>query len=523
MMKVLRLVSVQLWIVLGEMLAIGTKQKKKAKVLYTGIAFFTLLMSAIAFFYCFMIGTGLKMFNSIQILPALMMSITSMIVLFTTTFKVKGTIFGFRDYDMVMSLPVSTGGIVASRLIILYLINFMFVCIIMIPMMIAYGILARPEATFYLFGIILTFFIPLVPIVVASFLGTIIAYAASKFRYSNLLNIVFSLALLTTFVGLSFTMGDSGQELVDMSKNLTDQVNSLYPLAAMFTEAVTAYDITAFVSFLAISLFAFCLYTILVGKAFKKINTLIMTGSYRSNYKMGELHTSSPMKALYIKELKRFFSSPSYVLNTGIGVVLLTVGAIALLFVDLGEVLGDPQATSALKNSGPLFISFCVMMTCTTMASISLEGKNLWIIKSLPISPKTIYKSKIAVNLTIAAPALLDAILVGIALKAGFLQTVFMVLLTIVSSVFIALYGLLMNLLLPNFNWTSDVAVVKQSASSMASVFSGFGVIAIQTAILFLIPNMVLAYLSYILLMGIVDFVLYRTIMTYGVKRFAQL
>lgn len=523
MKKVLRLVSVQLWIVIGEMLAIGTKQKKKAKVLYAGVAFFTLLMSAISFFYSFMIGFGLRMFDSIHILPALMMSVTSIIVLLPTTFKIKGTIFGFRDYDMVMSLPVSTGGIVASRLIILYLIDFLFVIIIMVPMTIAYGILARPEVTFYVFNIILILLLPLVPIVVASFLGTAIAYVASKFRHSNLLNIVFSLGLVIAIICLSFTMSSSGQELANMSKALTDKLNSLYPLAGMYTKAVTDYDFTAFLSFVVISIGAFLLYTILVGKVFKKMNALMMTGSYRSNYKMGELQQSSPLKALYIKEIKRFFSSTNYVLNTGIGVVLLTIGAVALLFVDLDKVLGDPQASSMLKNSGPLFITFCVMMTCTTMASISLEGKSLWIIKSLPLSPRIIFKSKLAVNLTIAAPAILDTILIGIALKAGYLQTALMLLITIVCALFIALYGLLMNLLLPNFNWTSDVVVVKQSAASLISVFSGFGVIGIQFVFLFLIPNISLAYLSYILMLGVVDFILYRVIMTYGVKRFAQL
>jgi ABC-2 type transport system permease protein len=72
-------------------------------------------MSAISFFYSFMVGSGLKMFNSLDILPALMMAVTCVIILMTTVFKVKGTVFGFRDYDMVMSLPVSIGGIVASR------------------------------------------------------------------------------------------------------------------------------------------------------------------------------------------------------------------------------------------------------------------------------------------------------------------------------------------------------------------------------------------------------------------------
>jgi ABC-2 type transport system permease protein len=520
MKKVMRLVSIQLWAVLGEMLSIGNNRKRKPKLLYAGVVLFILAMSGIAFFYCYMIGSGLKMFGSIDILPAMMMAITCMMVLMTTVLKVKGTIFGFRDYDMVMSLPVKTSTIIASRLIILYALNMVFVIMVMLPMMIAYGILAQPNSMFYLISFIAIFFLPLVPIVVASFLGTIIAYAASKFRYSNLLNIIFSVCLLAAFVLLSFTMSDSGQELVDMSKALAAQVNSLYPLAQMYTRAVVDTDITAFFMFLGISIAAFLLYTAIVQKVFKKMNTLIMTGRYRVNFKMGELKTASPFQALYRKELKRYFSSPLYVLNTGFGIVLLTLGTIAIIFVDLDKLLGDPQAATTLMNSGPMFVTFCIIMSCTTMASISLEGRSLWIIKSLPVTPKTIYLSKIAVNLTIISPAVLDAILLGILLQLGLIQTLFMVVISIACAIFISFFGLLVNLRLPNFNWTTEAMVIKQSAASMIAVFTGMAIVGIQVLFLFLIPSVNLAYLSYILLIVVLDVVVYRILMTYGSKRF---
>jgi ABC-2 type transport system permease protein len=315
MKKVMRLVSIQLWAVLGDMLYIGkSRSNKKPKVLYASVLMFTLLMSAISFFYSFMIGTGLKMFQSLELLPALMMAVSCVIIFMTTVFKVKGTIFGFRDYDMIMSLPVSTGAVVACRLFILYVFNFMFVIIMIIPMMIAYGILAKPDFLFYIYCFIAMFFIPLVPIVIASFLGTTIAYAASKFKYSNLLNIIFSLGLLSLFIGLSFTIKDNGQELEDMGKAITAQVNSIYPLAQMFMDAVVKYDITSFLLFIVISIAAFLIYTVLVKISFKKINTLIMTGRYHTNFKMGEIKTASPLKALYIKELKRYFSSTQNIL-----------------------------------------------------------------------------------------------------------------------------------------------------------------------------------------------------------------
>jgi ABC-2 type transport system permease protein len=520
MKKVMRLVNIQLWAVLGEMLSIGNNRKRRPKLLYTGVALFILAMSGVAFFYCYMIGSGLKMFGSLDILPSMMMAITCMMVLMTTVLKVKGTIFGFRDFDLVMSLPVKTSTIIASRLIILYALNLVFAIMVMLPMMVAYGLLAKPGAMFYVISFITMFFLPLVPIIIASVLGTIIAYAASKFRYSNLLNIIFSVCLLAAFVSLSFTMSDNGHELVDMSKTLAAQVNSLYPLAQMYTKAVVETDITAFLMFLLISIAAFLLYTAIVQKVFKKMNTLIMTGRYRVNFKMGELKTASPFQALYRKEIKRYFSSPLYVLNTGFGIVLLTLGTIATIFVDLDKILGSPQAAESLLNNGPMFVAFCIMMSCTTMASISLEGRSLWIIKSLPVSPKTIYLSKIAVNLTIISPALLDAILLGILLQMGFMKTVILFIIAAACAVFTSFFGLLVNLKLPNFNWTTEALVIKQSAASLISIFTGMAIVGIQVLFLLFIPSVMFAYAGYTLLIVVLDVVLYQILMSYGRKRF---
>ncbi len=523
MKRVMRLVSVQLWAVLGDMLAIGRNRRKKPKVLYVGILAFIVLMCLLSFFYNMMIGLGLRMYGGMELLPAMIMAVTCLVVLMTTVFKVKGTIFGFRDYDIVMSLPVSTGIIVASRLIILYALNFIFVIIMVFPMLLAYGILMRPGVLFYVFGLLSMFAVPLIPIVIASAFGTVIAYLASKFRHSNFLNIIFSIGFFVFIMGASFSINDNEVEWVNLGNTLTEQVNAIYPLAGMYSRALVHGDIGQFLLFMIISAAAFFIYTVVVKRIFKKMNNRMMTGSYRANYKLGQLKTSSMFVALYKKELKRYFSSTLYVLNTGFGIVMLTIGAIAVIFVDLDQILGSAEAADALSKSIPLYISFCVIMTCTTMASISLEGKSLWILKSLPIPPKLVYLAKIAVNLTIISPALLDIIIIGAVLKIEPLTLILILLIMIACSVFIAFYGLLINLLLPNLNWTSEVVVIKQSAATMVTIFSAIGYVGLQFVLLSLIPSMTVAYLCFFLLTAILDTVLYIIISTYGSRRYYAL
>lgn len=519
MNKIIRLVSIQLMAVISDMLSIGKNRKKKTGI-YAGLLFFILLLSGVSFLYSMMIGSGLKQYHCTEILPAMFMAVTCLVTLITTVAKVKGTIFGFRDYDLVMSLPVSTGAVAVSRLIILYALNFLFELIIMVPMLAAYGLLVKPDILFYIIGFVTLFFVPMVPIVIASLLGTLIAYIASRFRHSNLISILFNIAFLVLIIGASFGLKGNGQELANMSKALMAKVNRIYPLAGMYQKALTNYDIRSFLLLFVISFAAFVIYTLVVKKVFKRMNTLILTGSYHVSYKMSSLKTSSPFRALYFKELKRFFSSTLYVINTGFGIVMLTVGAIAVLFVDLNKVLGNEEAAGTVINNLPVYICFCIVMTCTTMASISLEGKSLWIIKSLPIAPKTVYFSKIAVNLTIISPAVIDIIIIGIALKLGLVRTLLMLLLTVTCSVFVAFFGLIINLLLPNFSWTSETVVIKNSAATMITVFSSMGYTAVLFALLYVVPSARIAYLGFCLMTAVLDVVLYIILMTYGKKRY---
>lgn len=523
MKKTFRLVNVQLWAALGDMLNIGKPTRKKPTMLYTGVLLFAIIMSGLSFFYNFMLGSGLKMYNSLDILPAIMVTVASVTTLMTTIFKVKGTIFSFRDYDLLMSLPVSTSAVVASRLIILYAFNFLFTVILLFPMTIAYGILAKAGIIFYAVSLVLIFIVPLVPLIAASVIGTFIAYIAAKFRHKNLLNIIFSISILLLIIAMPYIFQGDDEALVNIGKAITEKVYSLYPLARLYTNAVVSADWIAFLLLILISVSAFAIYIIIIQLLFKKLNTLMMTGRTRSNFRLGKLKTASPLKALYIKELKRYFSSSIYVLNTAFGMVLITIMAVAGLFVDLDELLGAAQTSFFLRDNIALYLIFCIIMSCTTMASISLEGKNFWIIKSLPVSAMTVFLAKIALNLTICFPALLDALLLGIILKLSFVRTVLLILIAAVCSLFIAMYGLIINLILPYFNWTVEAMAVKKSPATMVTVFSAFLFAAVFFLLISVMPSVTAAYLVYLLFMSAVNVILYIVLNSYGVKRFNSL
>ncbi len=522
MKKILRLFSVQFLGILSDTISIGKSNKKKPKKVYSLLSLFFIGMGALVFFYWYSIGKFLLMIDGIEVLPSIVMALTSIIVLVTTVNKVKGTIFGFRDYDLVMSLPIKESHIVVSRVLLLYGLNIAFTLLMMLPMMVAYGLLASPGLPFYIIAFVALWFIPLIPMIIASILGTIISYLASKFRYSNLVNVIISFAFLLAFMFLPLMLGDTGDELGQMIQELTKQVNSTYPLAQMYSNAVINYNMPSLIVFILISMLAFAVFSFVVGKLFKKINTLVTTSRQDSNYKLSEQVQMTPLKALYRKEIKRYFSSAIYVMNTSFGVVMLTIAAIALIFVDLDKYLGV-GSLDMIKVYIPFIISFTVFLSSTTMSSISLEGKNLWIIKSIPVATKTIFLSKIGVNLTILGPVILDVIIIAIVLKFTLTQGIIILMTTILSMIFVSQFGLVINLAYPNLNWKAEVVPVKQSTAAFIAVFAGMGIAMIQVGIFYMIQDFDLTHMVFALLMFVGNFVLYNILKGYGVRKFASL
>ena len=148
---------------------------------------------------------GLVSMGMVEIIPAYMLMIISVITLIMTMFKTNGILFGFKDYDMVMSLPVKTSAVITSRFMMMYVLNFLFECVVIIPASIIYAINVVPEPSYYIMMIISIFIIPLIPMTIATALGAIITAISCRFKYKNLFSILMSFGFFLGFFYLSMS------------------------------------------------------------------------------------------------------------------------------------------------------------------------------------------------------------------------------------------------------------------------------------------------------------------------------
>ncbi len=153
------------------------------------------ILSASLMGYAYMIGVSFSVMGLSEVLPAYGLVVSSFLLLFFTVLKSNGTLFALKDYEMVMSLPVKTRTIIASRFLVMYALNLGVVLLVMLPMGIAYIQHNTVTTLFYPIWLVGMLIAPLFPTTIAAIIGALIVWVASKFRHTNALVTIFSLPI----------------------------------------------------------------------------------------------------------------------------------------------------------------------------------------------------------------------------------------------------------------------------------------------------------------------------------------
>ena len=174
-----------------------------------------------------------------------------------------------------------------------------------------------------------------------------------------------------------------------------------------------------------------------------------------------------------------------------------------------------------------LLIAFTAFMTSITNSVISLEGKNINILKSLPVKTKTILMSKVLSSLVLTTPVLiLGDIILFVRLEISIVECILLIVLSILLPLASHFIGIIINLIYPKLDAENSAEVVKQSTSSFLSVMIGMilliGTFACTLGMIGKIDSVILL-LIITLIFIIVDFILYLILVKYGVKKFNKL
>ena len=230
-------------------------------------------------------------------------------------------------------------------------------------------------------------------------------------------------------------------------------------------------------------------------------------------------------------EAKRFLSYPSYVLNSCFGLIFMLVIPFFFKFaVFSGE--GMEEIALELATIIPI-ITICINamlagMTNTTASSISLEGKQIVLLKSLPIKPSKIYFNKILFNNLLAIPVIIVSNIINLILFFEYFNVfsgIFLFLVPILAVLSVSTFGLLINLLMPKFNFENVNQVIKQSVCVLIILLLAMVLGIVPMIISFYIPalNLNLFLIIYALLYLILFIVSIAILKIKGEKLYSKL
>jgi len=506
------------------------KEKRNAMGMAILMSFSIFLMFVYVYNYCAVIADTYGTIVGYSVVIAMMMAAAGSMCFLNTMLKGSSMLFRAHDDDLLLSLPIPLKELILSKLLNLYLFNLSMASFLMLPATLVYGLRTAASPLFYGLSLMGLFAVPILPMIVASAVSLLIEVFAGNFRGKSFITILLSLGFTLAIMAASFSAQSLNMEKVIKLLDLVmAQINQIYPLAGWYAQAITEPNFALFGLFLLFSGILFTAFAWVVAKYYRILNELLAPKGHKGDYRSQTLNRSSQLKTLYLKELKFYFSSPIYVMNTGIGAIMM-VGAAVMLFIQKDQLLAGlammPGGLPRIEAMVPIGIAFFAGLTCTTAVSLSLEGSMYPMLKSWPVDPMTLFYGKILVNLTLLIPAILITLpLVLLSISLSWFYIIFALLIPLMAALAVAQGGIAINLQFPKFDWTSHTTVVKQSLAAMIAIFGGMGLLALlaQPVLHMPVSQLPLAVILVASILVIINLAFYLLLKRWGRAVFYQI
>ena len=450
---------------------------------------------------------------------------------FGSVFNTYSALYLAKDNDLLLSLPIPVNAIMVSRLLTVYLMGLMYSACVLIPAIIVYWIQSG-FSLMKLFGaLLLLLYVSVIDLVLSCIMGYFIARISLKLKNKGILTALIAVVFIGVYYFFSFRFNTILNYLIENADQYGEKIKGsawlLYAFGTIGEGGGTGMLIWA-----AICAAALLLTWFVLQKSFIKIATA--TGSFKKAvYREKTVRQKSADSALLMRELKRFTGSATYMLNCGLGIILLPVAGILLLWQ------GDRLMNALSEMATPDIILVCLSavlcmassMIDTAAPSVSLEGKSIWLVQSLPVGSWNVLKAKMRLQILLSIFPMLFALICGAVVIARQpditpVKLVFFILIPIMFQVLMACWGLFWGVRMARTNWTSEIYPLKQSMPIVLSMFGGWAM-AVAFGGLYLLlmsrinPVLYLVIAFVIILAGTAVLILWFR--SRGAKRFAEL
>lgn len=482
--------------------------------------------------YSFALGGQLAAAGGLELLLLMMPAMAVIAGLVFTAFAAQGVIFGGRDADLLLSMPVSAFTVLLAKLTALYAENLVFCTFLVLPAGAAWLWFDGGGGILFVLRLAVGIpFLTLLPTVLSLAAGFLLSWLGGRFANRRAVNLLLYALMMAAvlFLAVRLNLAVSALAAGTLGAEVTGAFSGWGIPFLLFQRGVCG-DWETLVMFCLLSLVPALAAARIFARNYRRVLTGLSSHGKRPAYRLGRLRAAGRRRALLRKEVSRYFGTPIYLFNTGIGLIMLVAAGIAAAV--MGERLREQLALAGLRDL-PLpalaaaGIGFLLSTVAITGSSVSLEGRNLWILKEAPVSAGEVLGVKAGFQLLLAGPctAVCAAGLtwgLGLTLTEGGVLLLF----GLVFAGFTAPMGLAVNLLFPKLDAVNDMVVVKQSLAALLATLGGMGAALICGGLMWVLAGR----LGGVAAVGLCALVLlaagggvYRWLTTRGAERFSAL
>ena len=409
----------------------------------------------------------------------LMCGIAILLGAFGSVFNTYAGLYLAKDNNLLLSLPIPVRTIMAARLMNVYLMGTMYAATVLLPTLIVYWAVAGLTAGCVLCGILLFLIVTVIVLLLSCLLGWVVAKISLRLKNKSFITVLVSLVFIAAYYFFYFKANDLLRNLILNAELYGERIKgAAYGLYQFGRIGEGSWPATAV--FTAVTAILFALVWTLMQRSFLRIATS-SGNTEKLRYTEKPVREKSLFGALLAKEFARFTSSANYMLNTGLGVLLIPASGVLLLFKgrEICEAVGEVFASRPDTAVVMLCTMLLMLSAMNDMAapSVSLEGKSIWIPQSLPVRPALVLRAKTTVQLILSGiPMLFAVACAAVIVSTSPAVRLLLCALPVIYAAFNALFCTFIGVKMPLLNWTDETAPIKQSGAVVIAIFGAWGV-----------------------------------------------
>ena len=477
---------------------------KKSKARFVGvIALMCVAFLAPLVLICmtlwFAAQTMLAMGMGAEMLAAVF-TMAQIMVLMLSAFTYINSMFFAKDNELVLNMPLRGVEIFSAKLIATYLNELVISALVTIPIAVitaAAGIQAGYGSMFGAgYWILIPFAIallPVMPLLLLSIVSFPIALLVQKASRYPVLSAVLQAVLLMAFIALCYLLGYGGGYAMSSDETQVDtgmfqSLGGISFYTRFLAKAMLGSSAAGnFFAFLGITVAMAAVAIGLSVLLYRRAIAMSVEGGANTKRKVktDEHVNKGTFRALVAAQVKTLSRTPDILVN-----LILTMAMPALIAVIMGFVMpsGEEMALEDPDAATPYFGYFAAgMVVWITMFTspisnigasfaFSLDKDNIAVLKSLPVTGREVFKSKLIVS---DAVSLLSAIAVTTALIATadipvWGCFIFMISVT-VYLISCNAFTMSRDVANPHFNWMNVKELTKASNSATQFIMTGVG------------------------------------------------